>query len=192
MRMRALAASSLLLLAVARAMAGEFTHEAFYDSPQDFADRAKAFMPGKTSGYMAFLFSCPEPGDFEDPACGKIKIPETVAAVRVLLDEGIDAKRGKDHALVLATAEPETALRSVVGVVFLLSKTPKGNWRITDLRVFRAQGKYAAISAELTSGGAAGEGEPIFIVSRTEGGRGYDFRATSTFRINGQRIEEYR
>lgn len=157
----------------------DFSPELSYSSPKAFVERASAFHPSRASGYMANLFTLLAASG---EAAGAPSVPEAITSATIVW-------QGKHQAVafVVAKAEVDGTLGEV-GVMFLLSQS-KGEWRICALRRFEATGKNAQIDCDLTS--AAGSGyslgeerlDAVLTVRRTDGGRGYSYSASRSYRI---------
>ena len=134
------------------------------------------------------MFTMPELGQSEDPRTGKPVVPARLDLCSALW-------AGESEALVFATAKPNTeATNSVVGVLFLLSRT-KDHWTIADTLRFTATGKDANVTAELTAGAGAGYRlgtagmRPIITIRESHGGRGYGYQLSASFAVDAKKLK---
>ena len=145
----------------------------------------KAFQPGATKGKLAFLFTIAEIGA---ESRGK-----PVAALAI---ESCDTIWSDDKsALLFATAKPPTVgTDSHIGVLFLLVHQRDG-WRIDDC-VLRQLGKTqdlpqltasAAIAHQLGSEGF----DPVIMVNKHQGGRGYAYEICASYEIAGSKLKRF-
>ena len=81
-------------------------------------------------------------------------------------------------------------MRSAVGILFLLNRN-KTKWHIADLKRFTAVGKYAGVSAELTSGNDWNNPtrHPIVTIKETQGGRGYSYDLSASYDFVGSKLK---
>ena len=168
-----------------KAPAADLTRQSTFASPEAFVESAKGCTPSTAKGLMATIIAIPDIGqDIHDKMIAATK----VQSCEVLWSD-------ETAALVLATANPPTeATRSAVGVLFFLVQK-NNKWRIADLLRFKAMGKYADVSAELTAGVGTGyhlgkEGmEPVITVKKSHGGRGYTFLTFASFTIKAAKLK---
>jgi len=175
----------LLLTVVTRAGAADFGYWNNFKSTEEFVAALSNFHPVSSPGDLASLFTVRELGQPDDSATG-VPVPATkIASCKLLWSDS-------SHALVFATASPQTeATRSVVGVIFLLRQIHDA-WQVVDHHRFVATGKYADVTARLTSGADSDktpDGEPLVTVTESQGGRGYAGELSATYTIANDRIE---
>jgi hypothetical protein len=164
--------------------ADEFKRRASFKSVEAFVEAAKGFHPAKAKGEMANLFTVPERGQPEDPRTGAPVVAESLDGCEILWADD-------SQALVFATASPNTdATRTKIGVLFFLSVWTKTKWIIADVKKFTASGKYADVTAKLTSGVGTGyhvgeEGmRPVIEINEDHGGRGYSYSLSGSYTLS--------
>jgi hypothetical protein len=169
------------------AKGNEFTRNGIYKSPEEFVECVKRFQPKPDGDILSFYFHALEQGQLEDPKTFSPVWPSRIENVTLLW-------KGSGVALAFAVAEPRTTVtRSAVGVAFVLSSGSDG-WRISSIRRWVAQGKYAEVHCQLTSAKDSDipileESEAIFTVTKTDGGRGFSASTSASFGIlNGNII----
>ncbi|MFL6597702.1 MAG: hypothetical protein ACJ8KF_07020 [Chthoniobacterales bacterium] len=165
----------------------ELNRDSVFDSVDGFVTTMKAFQPGATKGKLAFLFTIPEIGA---ESRGK-----PVAALAI---ESCDTIWSDDKsALLFATAKPPTVgTDSHIGVLFLLVHQRDG-WRIDDLMRFTAMEKDSGLSAKPTASAAiahqlGSEGfDPVIMVNKHQGGRGYAYEICASYEIAGSKLKRF-
>lgn len=168
---------------VMRAVAGEFARSSTFESVDSFVTAASKFLPRTTKSDLSPLFT--------------VRIRENPPNPPVTAT-GIQSSSllwsGESSALVFVTAIPPTddeiGMPSAVGILFLLSRH-KTKWHIADLKRFTAVGKYAGVSAELTTGDDWENPvrHPIITIKETQGGRGYSYELSASYHFNGSTIK---
>ena len=181
----------ILLTSSSVASAGEDrppTRSDTYTSVDAFAERLRNFHPSASNCDLSSLFHATEHGQLDDP--------ETFTPVSATKLSAVDIVWQSDEAaVVFAKATPPTKVAgSVVGVVFILEHGTTG-WRITNFRRFVSFGKYAEVVCALTSQGESSqkvkeEDQVILTITIYEGGRGYSYSISHSFRIVGGKAEE--
>jgi hypothetical protein len=163
--------------------ADEFKRRNSFKSVTAFVAAAQAFHPAKAKGEMADLFTVPEDGQTDDPRSGVLVVPENLDRCEVLWVDN-------ENALVFVTASPKTeATRTKVGVLFFLNLWTKSKWVIADVKRFMASGKYADVTAKLTSDTGTGyhlgteNMNTIVTIEETHGGRGYVYSVSASYAL---------
>ncbi|MGC4015657.1 MAG: hypothetical protein QM755_14215 [Luteolibacter sp.] len=160
--------------------AGEFALDGRFDSPKAFVDAAKGFEPVKHPGKMAALLAFLEiNGDGS---------PQTVQATKV--ESAAVLWKCEDESVVMVETKPPTeGSRSAVCVLFILRQAGKA-WSIQGHQRFTGYGKYAGVSAGLTTewgtvSNAEEEGgkDPVFTVVESHGGRGKSYQVSGSFKL---------
>ncbi len=155
-----------------------------FTSIDEFVQSLQALNPSKTKNGIADLFSAIQVGQPELKDTGTRIYPDMIQTVKVLF-------HSDEIAVVFAEARPKTeATPSCVGVLFSLSaKNGLKKWRILDTKRFSTYGKYAGISAEMTSEVGVGYNQPLrgLVISVTinEGGRGASSVTSGSFQVGG-------
>jgi hypothetical protein len=169
--------------------ADEFKRRASFESVNAFVAAAEAFHPSKAKGEMADLFAVPEDGQPDDPRTGMSVVPERLDHCEILWTDD-------SQALVFVTASPKTsATRTKVGVLFFLSVWVKAKWTIEDVKRFTASGKYADVTAKLTSGVGTGyhlgteNMNAIVTIEETQGGRGYAYFLSASYTLFNDKFQ---
>jgi hypothetical protein len=155
---------------VLQASAADFTRAASFDSVDAFVVAAKAFQPATSTSDLSALFTVRELGQPEDPKTGMPISAATIESATALWSN--DAQ-----ALIFVTAAPPTdATRFSVATLFLLTRE-RGVWQVADLLRFSTTGKYAQVSAELTSDGRS----PVITIKESHGGRGSSYQSSASY-----------
>jgi hypothetical protein len=155
-----------------------------YTSVDQFVQSLQSFNPSKTKNGIADLFSAIQKGQSELSDTGTRVYPDSIQSVKVPF-------KNDSKALVFSESNPHTeATPSTTSVLFSLScENGMKKWRILDTRRFYASGKYAGISAKVTSTGGAEYDQKlrsiVITVTINDGGRGSSFVTSESFRLNG-------
>ena len=104
---------------------------------------------------------------------------------------------GRQVRVAFATAKPPTVgTDSHIGVLFLLVHQ-RDDWRIDDLIRFAAMGKDSGLSAKPTASAAiahqlgSDDFDPVIMVNKHQGGRGYAYEICGSYEIAGSKLKRF-
>lgn len=156
-----------------------------FTSIEQFVQSLQAFDPSKVKNGIADLFSAIQFGQPELNDTGTRIYADKIQSVKVLFQT-------EKEAVIFAEACPKTeAGPSCVGSLFFLSsENGLKKWRVLNTRRFYTSGKYAGISAEVTSDVGTGYHQLlrdlVISVKISEGGRGVSSSTSESFRVTGR------
>jgi len=158
--------------------AADFTRASAFDSVAAFVTAAKTFQPATTKSDLSAIFTARELGQLEDPKTGTLVTAPKIQSSTALWSNDTQA-------LVFVTAAPPTdATHSSIGALFRLARE-HGSWRLADILRFSATGKYAGVSAELTSDGRP----PVITIKESHGGRGSSYRSSASYTLEASKFK---
>ncbi len=169
------------------AAAADFARSSKFASVKEFEATVLAFQPAVGKTDLTPLFTVRELGQPEDPQTGTpVTAPKVQSSTTLWANDS--------QALVFVTASPPIeATQAVVGVLFLLKRDGK-SWQIADAQRFSAFGKYAGVSAKLTSGSDTDNGRPndwtpIVTIEESQGGRGYSYQVSGSYKVHEAKLQ---
>jgi len=96
------------------------------------------------------------------------------------------------QAVYFATARPPTeATQDEVGVLIAARQGAKGKWNVMRSIRLEAIGKYAHVTADITSSGSMQDGAPVITITLNQGGRGYAYAESFTYTMKDDQFVQH-
>jgi hypothetical protein len=154
-----------------------------FSSPNAFLTAAQQFHPSREPGYMAFLFTVRDVSQLDDPQYGRPVIPDKISSADLLWQDA-------NNAVAFLEATPRTqGTPSKIGILFCLSRAGNGTWRITDSLSFVAYGQESNLQCIQSLFAPHQENpHPYFTLTRTEGGRQYNWSISVSYMLIDNRL----